>query len=45
MQKAERANQAEKASQVARSKETTRTGADEREVNMADVGDSQVRNE
>ena len=45
MQKAERANQAEKASQVARSKEITRTGANGREVDMADVGDSQVRNE
>lgn len=45
IQKAERASQAEKASQVAHSKVAIRTEANGREVDMADVGSSQFTNE
>jgi hypothetical protein len=45
MQKAERASQAEKTSQVGHSKAVIKKEANEREIDMADVRDSQVRNE
>jgi hypothetical protein len=45
IQKAEKASQAEKGSQAGYSKPAIRIEANEREVDMADVGDSQARNE